>query len=348
LATGDQDFYRNALTAIAADPGVNVLIPIVPSLAKNDLQRGADIVDQCEKPAAMLWVGGCTDDKDFSAKDLVRAGIPVYRDAMPCARAIRAACDFGDYVRATKAGELTAARPAGIDRALAEKRFKACGEKITEREAKQLLACYGLPVTQEALAENATQAAGIAAKIGGKVALKIDSPDIAHKTEAGGVRLGVEGQQAVMENFEAIIKAAKQYAPQARINGVLVQEMARSGVEMMLGVIHDPVFGPIIVAGLGGIHVEVLRDIAYRAVPVSHKQAGSMLDELRGVKLLAGVRGMSTRDRDAVVDAIVRLSWFAQDFRNDIAEMDINPLMVYERGAGARVLDALIVRAEAN
>ncbi len=344
-ATGDQDFYRKALTTIAADPGVDVMIPIVPSPTKKNLLQTVDIMNQCGKQTAMLWVGGCMDDKDFKARDLISTGVVVYRDATPCARGIRAAYDFGQYVAAKKSGALTPVRPAGIDQALAETRFKALGEKITEREAKQLLECYGLPVTQESLAESAAQAVSLAGKIGGKVVLKIDSPDIAHKTEAGGVRLGVEGAAAITEAFEAIVKAAKQYAPQAKINGVLVQEMARPGVEMMLGVIRDPVFGPIVVVGLGGIFVEVLKDIAYRAAPVTLTQANEMLDGLRGVKLLEGVRGMSVRDRDAVVDAIVRLSWFAHDFRNDISEMDINPLMVYEQGAGARVLDALIVRA---
>ena len=344
-ATGDQEFYRKALTTIAADPGVDVMIPIVPSPTKKNLLQTVDIMNQCGKQTAMLWVGGCMDEKDFKARDLIGDGVVVYRDATPCARGIRAAYDFGQYVRARRAGALTPVRPLGIDRATAERRLKALGAKITEREAKQVLACYGLPVTQEALAQTAEDAVSLAAKIGGKVVLKIDSPDIAHKTEAGGVRLGVEGAAAITEAYEAIVKSAKQYAPLAKINGVLVQEMARSGVELMLGVIRDPVFGPIVAVGLGGIFVEVLKDIAYRAAPVTPLQANEMLDELRGVKLLAGVRGMSARDRDAVVDAMVRLSWFAHDFSNDIAEMDINPLMVYESGAGARVLDALIVRS---
>ena len=343
-ATGDQEFYRKALTTIAADPGVDVMIPIVPSPTKKNLLQTVDILKQCGKQTAMLWVGGCVDAPDFKARDLISAGVVVYRDATPCARAIRAAFDFGQYVQARKSGALTPVRPAGIDQAQAAIALSRFGEKITEREAKQGLACYGLPVTQEALAQNADEAVSLAAKIGGKVVLKIDSPDIAHKTEAGGVRLGVEGAAAISESFDAIIKSARAYAPGAKINGVLVQEMARPGVEMMLGVIRDPVFGPIVAVGLGGIFVEVLKDIAYRAAPVTPTQANEMLDELRGVKLLAGVRGMSERDRDAVVDAIVRLSWFAHDFRNDIVEMDINPLMVYERGAGARVLDALIVR----
>lgn len=344
-ATGDQDFYRKALMTIAADPGVDVMIPIVPSPTKSNLLQTVDILNQCGKQAVMLWVGGCTDDRDFRACDLIGEGVAVYRDATPCARAIRGAYDFGQFVRARQSGALTPVRPAGIDQALAATRMQAAGEQVTEREGKAVLACYGLPVTQEALAKTAREAVDIAVKIGGKVALKIDSPDIAHKTEAGGVRLGVEGAVAITGAFEAIIRSAKQYAPHAHINGVLVQEMAQPGVELMLGVIRDPVFGPIVVVGLGGIFVEVLKDVAYRAAPVTLMQANEMLDALRGVKLLTGVRGMAARDRDAVADAIVRLSWFAHDFRDSVAELDINPLMVYENGAGARVLDALIVRS---
>lgn len=344
-ATGNQEFYRTALMTIAADPGVDVMIPIVPSPNKANLRQTVEIMHQCGKQTAMLWLGGCTDDRDFRARDLIREGVAVYRDSTPCTRAIRAAYDFGQFVRAHKTGELVPQRPTGIERERAAALLKSLGEKITEREAKQVLACYGLSVTQEALAQTADQAVKHAERIGAKVVLKIDSPDIAHKTEAGGVRLGVEGAAAIREGFDAIMLSAKAYAPGAKINGVLVQEMARPGVELMLGVIRDPVFGPIVAVGLGGIFVEVLKDIAYRAAPVTSHQANDMLDELRGRKLLDGVRGMAPRDRDAVADAIVRLSWFAADFREEVAELDLNPLMVYERGAGLGVLDALIVRA---
>lgn len=346
LATGDQAFYRRALNAISADPNVDVLVPVYASVSKADLERGAEFVANCEKVAAMLWVGGCTDDPGFTARDLVKAGVSVYRDATPCMRAMRAAIDFGDYVQAQKSDRASPERPAGIDFKGTSAALKACGGKLTEREAKQLLAGYGFPITREMLATTAEQAVSHAREIGGAVALKIDSPDIAHKTEAGAIRLAVQGDEAVREAHAQILEAARCYAPEARINGVLVQEMAPRGVEMMLGVTGDPVFGPIVAVGLGGIYVEVLKDIAYRAAPVSPEQASEMLNELRGTKLLDGVRGMAARDRDALVDLIVRLSWFAHDFRAEIAELDVNPLILLENGAGARVVDALIVRRQ--
>ena len=342
-ATGNQDFYRTALNTIVADPGVEVMIPIVPSPNRKDLGMTADIIKNCPKSAIMLWVGGCTDDVNYTRRDLIREGIPVYRDATPLTRAIRAAYDFGQFVSRTRSGELTPQRPANIDESRARVLLAGMGSSITEREAKQILACYGLPVTQEALACSAEEAAQLAQKAGAPVAMKIDSPDIAHKTEAGGVKLGVTGRPAAEAAYRDILQSAKQYAPHARMNGV--QEMAKPGVEMMLGVVRDPVFGAIVVAGLGGIFVEVLKDVSYRVAPVAPAQAAEMLEELRGKKMLDGVRGMAPRDREALIDAIVRLSWFAHDFRNEVAELDVNPLVAYERGAGVRLLDALIVRA---
>jgi acetyltransferase len=344
LATGDQVLYRKALTAIADDADVDVLIPIFASVPKADLMQGADLIAKCSKPAAMLWVGGCTDDAGFTARDLVNSGIAVYRDATPCVRAVRAAVDFGRHVAQIRNGMTIPDRPPGLDREAALGMFRGFGEKLTEREAKQLLHCYGLPVTREQLATSAVQAAELAGTFAADVALKIDSPDIQHKTEAGAIRLGLGGAKAVAEGFEQVVASAKRYAPNAQINGVLVQEMAKPGVELILGVIRDPSLGPIVVAGLGGIYVEVLKDVSYRAAPVSPLQAAGMINELRAAKLLEGVRGMAPRDRDAVIDAIVRLSWFANDFRDEVAELDINPLIVYETGQGARVVDALITR----
>jgi acetyltransferase len=221
----------------------------------------------------------------------------------------------------------------------------AAGARVTEREAKAVLAAYGFPVTRERLATSPDDAVVHARQIGGAVALKVESPDITHKTEAGAIRLNVAGDEQVRSAYGAVTSAARRHAPEARLNGVLVQEMAPAGVEMMLGLVADPAFGPIVAAGLGGIYVEVLKDVAYRAAPVTLRQAAEMVGELRSAKILDGARGMPPRDRQTLIDLIVRLSWFAHDFRAEIVELDLNPVIVLERDAGARVVDALIVRA---
>ena len=348
LATGEPATYRRALDVIASAPNIDVIAPIFTFVGKQDILRGADFVRECVKPAVMLWTGGCTDDATIAAKDLVQSGVSVYQDALPCLRAVRAAMDFGALIAAHKAGGHKPDRPPGLNLPAARAKLGHAGSRLAEREAKQILADYGFPVTREHLATNATEAVAYARALGGEVVLKIDSPDILHKTEAGAVLLGLDGDDAINRGYTRVIDAAKCYAPRAHINGVLVQEMVPPGVEMMLGVIVDPVFGHVVAAGMGGIHVEVLRDVAYRVAPVSHDQALAMLHELRSFKILEGVRGMTPRDIDKVSDLIVRLSWFAHDFRNEILEMDINPLVVLDHGNGATVVDALIVRTDAR
>ncbi|MGH8667539.1 MAG: acetate--CoA ligase family protein [Burkholderiales bacterium] len=346
LATGEPENFRRALTAIADDPAIDVVTPIFAFVKREDIERGAELVRQCAKPAAMLWVGGCNDDRAFSAKDLIEAGTPVYRNALPCLRAVRAAADFGALVTEFKAGLREPERPARADASAARALLARAGKRLTEREAKAMLAAYGFTTTREMLARDAEEAIAHARALGSTVAIKIDSPDIAHKTEAGAIRLGVHGDAAVRQAFDAVTQSAQQFAPAAAINGVLVQEMAAKGIETMLGIVRDPVFGPVVAAGLGGIHVEVLRDIAYRIAPVTADEARRMLRELRGYKLLEGVRGAPPADIEALVEAIVRLSWFAHDLGGEIAELDINPLLVFERGAGVKVVDALIVRRD--
>ncbi len=348
LATGEPATFRRALEVIAADPQVDFMVPIFSFVSREDIERGAAFVRECIKPAAMLWVGGCTDDRSYHAWDLVAAGIPVYRNALPCMRALRAAVDFGELVSSTRAGSNTPVRPAGAELTAVRARLRDAGSRLTERETKQVLASYGFAVTRERLATNGAQAAAHARELGVPVALKIDSADIQHKTEARAVLLDLQGDAAIASGYASVIDAATRYAPDARINGVLVQEMVPHGIEMMLGIVMDPVFGPVIAAGLGGIHVEVLRDVAYRVAPVTQRQAQDMLGELRGYQLLEGVRGMAPRDIGSVVEAIVRLSWFAHDLRDAIAELDINPLVVLGRGEGTRIVDALIVRAAAD
>ena len=341
LAAGKTELFRNAIDVISCDENVDVMIPLFTMANKTELDQAVALERESSKPFVILWTGGCFEDEALTTASFVRLGIPAYRDTLACLRAVRAAIGYGEYLKTFHRRD-SLQRPAGIDCEAARARLRSNkGAVLTERESKQILAAYGLPVTAEKLAQNAGEAVAHARTIGMPVALKIDSPDIPHKTEAGAIRLDVSDEPAVERAYQDVVAAAYQYRADARINGVLVQQMAAPGVEMILGVVTDPVFGPVIAVGMGGVYVEVLHDVAYRLPPFEETEAMGMLRELRGYKLLGGVRGRPPCNVDALVDAIVRLSWLAHDLRDEIVELDVNPLIVSEHGVCAA--DALVV-----
>ena len=340
---GKPEIFQQAIEAIARDDNVDVVVPVFTLAQASDVKQAVAAAHAVDKPVAVLWTGCCNDDPSFTVHSVVSEGIPAYRNTLSCLKAVRAAMRYGQFLEARR-NHAASARPSGIDVNRAREIVQSQHGTLTERVSKSVLAAYGFPVTREMLAGSADEAVKLARDIGRPVALKIESPDIPHKTEAGAIRLNVQGDEAIRTAHNDVMNAARRYKPDAKLDGVLVQEMAPAGVEMMLGLVNDPVFGPVVVAALGGIHVEVLRDLAYRVAPVDHAEARAMLGELRAYKLLEGVRGAAPRDIDALCDLIVRLSWLAHDLRDDIRELDINPLIVLERGRGACAVDALIVR----
>ena len=340
LASGQPDIFKRALEAIAADTGVDVLAPVFTFPKRAELDQVIEIANTSDKPVVVLMTGACLEDPAFTVERIVEAGVPAYRDVVTCLTAIRASVRYSEFLAGFRRRD-SFAPPAAPRTSLRVPVRGAGATALTERESKHILSRAGIPVTIERLAATPDEAVAHALEIGLPVALKIESPDIAHKTEAGGVRLGLATESRVRTAFSEIVDAVRAYAPDARVNGVLVQQMAPRGVEMMLGVTRDPVFGPVVAAGLGGIHVEVLRDVSYRIAPVDRVQAAAMLRELRAYRLLEGVRGQAPRDIEAIVDCIVRLSWLAHQNRAEIAEIDINPLVALERGALA--VDALVV-----
>jgi acetyltransferase len=345
--TGSKHLFEDALNVVALDEGVDVLIPVLVAPTVPAIETVVKLSDNTDKAVAVLWTGYCPNDPLVVASTLVARGLPVYRDALTCLKAVRAAMTYGEFLRAHKrAASEPPVRPAGIDVAQAKELIATGAGNMTERSSKEVLAAYGLHITQERLATNTQNAASSARDIGKPVALKIESPDIPHKTEANAIRLNVTGDAEVARAFDEVMAAARRYQPEARLDGVLVQEMAPGGVEVMLGVASDPTFGVVVVAALGGIHVEVLRDIAYRIPPLTAADALAMLRELRAYPIFGGVRGARPRDLDALCDTIVRLSWLAHDHADTVAEIDINPLTVLEPGAGVRVVDALIIRKQ--
>jgi len=212
--------------------------------------------------------------------------------------------------------------------------------KLTEFEAKQVLAAAGIAGTREELATSEQTAVSSAQKLGYPVVLKISSPDILHKTDAGGVKVGIADDEAVRQGYREIMNAINEKHTDAKIHGVLVQEMVESGIETILGVANRPPFGPVVAFGLGGVFVELMKDITLRLAPIDENGAAGMLDEIRGSKMLDGYRGQPGADRAALAKTIARLSELAVKFHADIEELDINPLVV--KGDRILALDALI------
>jgi acetate---CoA ligase (ADP-forming) len=221
----------------------------------------------------------------------------------------------------------------------------ARGQKsLSEHEAKQVLEAYGIPVTRERPAARADQLPAALAEFKLPVVLKIDSPDILHKTEAGLVVLGCDTAERVAIEFDRILRQAKERYPEANIHGVLIQEMVTGTVgECIVGMKRDAQFGPTLLFGLGGIFVEVFGDVAIRVAPLSDADAAAMIRETKGYKLLAGARGRPKADVGAIEDVLLKMSRLSLDLEPYLAEIDVNPLMVGAEGQGAMAADALML-----
>ncbi len=295
-----------------------------------------------DKPLTVSFVGG--ERSEEAMRWLVENGIPAYGAPDLAVNAIAA---LREYARMKEIVREEAMPCLAQDRERALKIInKARSEgrdSLTEIEAKEVFEFYGLPVTPTRLARNEDEAVSLAREIGYPVVMKIVSPDILHKSDAGGVRVNIKDDAGVREAFKTIMKNAKEYKATANIHGIAVQEMAPWGTEVILGSVNDPTFGPTMMFGLGGIFVEVLKDVTFRVAPVTSSQALRMLDEIRGAPIIAGVRGEAPRDRQALADVICQYSTMILDLADEISESDANPVLVYESGKGLKVVDARII-----
>jgi acyl-CoA synthetase (NDP forming) len=275
-----------------------------------------------------------------TARIAAEAGVPLYTDMRNCARALAALADYGEVQK----NQLHTA-PNLIEKPFEARRERvgamldAPGAVLCEYEAARLLAEYGIKLVESRLVASAQEAIAAAAAFGRPVALKVQSPQLPHKTEAGAVALGVQGAEATERAYENMLAGARR-VPGAEIRGVLVQVMAPDGVEMLLGIHRDETFGPMLTVALGGIHAEVLRDAALAPVPVSREEAGKLLATLRGRALLARA------DTEALVELMVALSRFASDHGERIAALDLNPVIVHPADGGVSVVDALIIKRQ--
>ncbi|MEL6208811.1 MAG: acetate--CoA ligase family protein, partial [Pseudomonadota bacterium] len=259
-------------------------------------------------------------------------GFPCFEDP---SRAVAAMAALMFY------GEAFAAAPPGSPASLPESVLPE--GPLGEREAKAVMKAAGLPVVEDVLATDPNAAATAASRTGGPVAMKIQSPDILHKTEAGGVALNVTAE-AAPATFERIMAAARAHAPGARLEGVMVSPMVPDGVDCILGAKNDPVFGPVVLFGLGGIFTEVLGDVAFRRAPFDAATAREMIGEVKGRALLEGARGAEPADIVALSNTIARFSALAAALGDQVESLEINPLRALPDRCIA--LDALIVRKE--
>jgi acyl-CoA synthetase (NDP forming) len=292
-----------------------------------------------EKPVFICWSAREeVAPEAYAALDAAR--IPRYQSPVRCGRALAALSWYAEarHWRERQKEE----KPASLTSAAARQTLAGRTTDVSEHIAKRVLVDYGIPVTREALAPNRDGALAIARSIGYPVVLKVQSPAIPHKTEARAVRLGINTDAELMAAYDEVITNVRTHQRGARIEGVLVQEMAKEGIETILGVVNDPLFGPAVMFGLGGIFAEVLKDVSFRLAPVTASLARDMIEEIAGYPVLAGARGRPRADLDALVDAIVRLSALAVDLKDVVAELDINPLFVFAEGRGVKAADALI------
>jgi acetyl coenzyme A synthetase (ADP forming)-like protein len=340
----DDERYRMALDTVLLDENVDGVIAILIPQALTKVEETARvIVDVCrarDKPVLSCFMG--KNLAQIGVETLRDAGVPNYSYPEPAVDAMRAMVDRWRWLeRPPREIERLEVDQQEVERALSTVREQG-RTKVGDAESREIADAYGIEMPRSELARDEEQAVAIAEEIGYPVVVKIASPDILHKTDIGGVKLNLTSAEDVRDAFDLLMYRANRYMPQADIWGALVQEMVPQGREVLIGISRDPQFGPLLVTGLGGIYVEVLKDVSFRIAPIARWEAEEMIGELRSSPLLLGQRGERPSDVDAIVNCMLRVSQLAVDFP-EIVELDVNPLMVQEEGKGAVALDMRLV-----
>ena len=344
LGDARADRYAVGIEAALKDPNVDGLIVILTPQVMTQIEETAHEVARLarlyDKPVVGCYMGEAKVSAGIEI--LTREQVPNYPFPERAASALRAMYDYRLWLE----------RPAPevkqfqVDRERVRSVFAQVRDDgrntLGDAEARNIAEAYGLRVPKSKLATTPEEAVRFAEEIGYPVVMKIASPDILHKSDIGGIKVGVTGAGDVRDAFDLLIYRAQRFMPDAQIWGVQIQEMVVGAKEIIIGMNRDPQFGPMIMFGLGGIYVEVLKDVTFRIAPITAQEAREMVGEIRAHHLLEGVRGERAADIDAIVDCILRISQLVTDFP-EIVELDINPLLVREAGAGAIAVDMRLV-----
>lgn len=337
----NSDSFPEIMRHMSEQPQIGTL---VVASAGTDAQAEQVIAqrDGSERALTFLWTG--TRSAVSGLSKLKEARIPIFYVPDKLALGLKTLLNYHEWTIGKKSEGF--AKPVAItdqqEANLVELRKDGRGV-LSEYKSKQLISHWGVPITREVLVENAANAVLAAEEIGYPVALKVDSPDIPHKTEEGVIRLGLGDASQVTAAYDEIVSRAALADSGAQLNGVLVQEMITGGVEVIVGVSYDEQLGPVLLFGTGGVMVEVYNDVALRHCPITPSQALDMVNQVKGSRLLKGFRGSPPADVEALVDVLVRVSQMAAQLEGSLSELDINPLMVLPAGQGVRAVDALSI-----
>ncbi|MDY0169295.1 MAG: acetate--CoA ligase family protein [Thermoguttaceae bacterium] len=340
------DRYKAAVHTVLEDDNVDMGVVILTPQSMTDIEQTAAIVPQAvagiDKPVVCAFMGA--KDVAPGVDVLRRGGVPNYAFPEDAVRSLAAAA------RLVELQEIPRRETPKLDglkvdeaRSFIQKMLDSSPRRyLHQAECRPLLGYYGLPLLKSEVAHNPEEAGRIAESIGGKVVLKVMSPDVVHKVDAGGVILGIEGPEEAAAAYARIVENVHRAMPDAKIEGILVEQMAPKGVEVILGASRDERFGPLMMFGLGGTLVEVLKDVSFRLAPMWQISAERMVRQIRSFEVLDGFRGNPPCDIDSIVRALMRLSEMLCN-HPEIAEVDINPLIVHPRGEGCSVADSRIV-----
>ena len=342
---GDADFNRfnNVLDRVLAHPNVGSVISMCTPSGTLDYDKLAEVIvamsNKYKKTMLASLMG--LDEGITNREILAKGGIPYYTYAEGAIRTLHAMLRYAKWITTTP-GKI---KKFNANKAKVKKIFdqvkKERRPNLLEEEGQEVLRAYGFPLPKSTLAKTPNEAIKIAKKIGFPVVMKIVSPQIIHKSDAGGVKVNIKNDIEVKNAFNEIVNNAKKYNKKAEIKGVLVVEMVKGGKEMIIGSKLEPGMGPVIMLGMGGIYVEVLKDVNFKLAPVTDKEADDMINSIKMKKILEGVRGEKPSDKTKLSECIQRLSQLVTDFK-EIKELDMNPVLVMEKGKGCKILDVRI------
>ncbi|NMJ87287.1 MAG: CoA-binding protein [Thaumarchaeota archaeon] len=341
---GDADYNRfeNVLSEVLDHPDCGAIVVMcTPSATLNydDLARVIVKMSKTKGKTTLASLMGLAEGIE-NKRILSEGGVPHYMYAELAIRSLKSMYDYKMWLTVPK-GKMKTFK---VDKKSVNEIFsnvkKQNRSHLTEEEGYEVLKAYGFPSIKSILAKDENESLKAAQEIGYPLVMKIISPDIIHKSDAGGVKVNIEKEQ-VRNAYNSIISNVKKYKPDAKILGVLVQELVKGGKETIIGAKQDPKFGSLLMFGMGGIYVEVLKDVIFRLAPINEHEAKDMLESIKTSKLLKGVRGEKSSDVNALVDCLLRLSQLVTDFP-EISEFDMNPLLVLEDGNGCKAVDVRI------